>query len=1497
MQKNLLQEAERCLAQKRRRRMWRKIVGVLACVVVFCTIYGLTLPAITMEKTICGVTEHIHTDECYISDQEYATDEVHVHTEECRDEDGNLVCQEEFTELAEQKQADFEDGLPTAEEPALVCQLPEHIHTEECYTQTVSDDVDIQEENDVVTEAVVILEGEDAAPAARGNRMMRAPEAESAVGDIASHLTSVQIKINGEPYDGVSALNPGEQFSVSLEWQLNRSDLTDTRIYTYTLPEQIKVKDAEETVLYDESNNRKGVYYITNGVLTVIYDNIADLNKTTFTLNATWNQEVIQHETTVNWNGTLNSHIKFDNSQIAVTKEHMETKTLSDGSLVYEYAVRVNASSSVNNITLTDTLTSDKFHFYRGNYKSGEATYDYRYSITDDDGNKEYQYGNLPGAVTTGSVTFPVPDLQEGQTYTVEYAVCLDADDRFALDQECTAAGLTNTATASYPFGDETLSSTVTVTDTYHADNKWVIKERGKLEAGDVEQKTDIPWTVRVNPDREYALGGAVIADTIQTEGVVYKTDRVFTVTSITDNGSDSSNPRWIQLSDEAVSAIYGVRGQNAIELLYGPEGAKVLAEIEKAVGYKVSKSELSTFVFVNRSRNQFVWFTPQTETPTTYELSYITDASEATSNTLSNSAAAGWKQWTSGVVTGSFLQEVELKKENSGVYIEGEDYLVEWTISLNVPAGRNAIPNVFLYDALPYHSQTDSYDWLVGLKLDQLDYKQFVEDRKTFLNNLKEASKPAFTIATDSSNEQVKEIVNHAAASLGHPVNGLGGDDFKLYDENDTLQGQLGIVNAAGTGFDKRRMTPTRFGIWLGDLPDTLGKDGYTITVKYTTKVNPQLIEGLNGRAYGYNLVTLQQHNNQADVWLAQADAIYWVDHSTVQNTLAKSVADFDSENNIVTYKVNINPDATLGTGSGIVYILKDVLDLPGASFIEKSFQLSFLGTVDPNSSAFTWDGSQETILWKEDDGHVDIEPWQSEVMKDMVSNVVNNPNGGSSDFTFTITNANNVLALKGPETAAGKLAPMVLTYQVKLPEGTGAPTQETITNSVTLSQKSGENDPVLLDGVKTTFDYTTALHKRLSAAPNGDNGYTATFVIDVNKGVEEWKNMGDTFTVSDEMSKTLAVDITSIKVYGIKNDGSEELLTSDYTTAYDDRSSETQNFLSVTIKDSNTYSKYRIEYSTRVQGEVSETVSYDNIAAVQGTEIRSEEIKKDVYIQKQDASVVESNYQVKLLKFDASNTNIKLKATFTLYAYENGEWIKKLEGLKTDENGELVLNNTAYPKLGLGPETWYKLVETEAPAGYIKGTTYFHIGQPGTDEHKPDEVTGYTTIPLKGGIHQIPNYKASLRLHKAAENHPDTYLTGAEFALYSSKECSGEPLATAREQHTGIYTFDLTGLTANTSYYLKETKAPAGYNLADSVYEACFDAEGNVTLKISGQDDSVEKDSRGAYLIENRYGHELPLTGGTGTLLYTFSGIAFMAGALMYDIHRRRRRDIQVS
>lgn len=152
MQKYASQKTDGWLARIRRHRTWKKVVGVLACLVVFCTTYALILPAITLENEAqCGKTEHTHTLNCYTqaevpqilvctteeasghqhtaaclgSDGQpecgYADFVIHRHSTDCYDEDGSLLC-----------------TLPviTAHTHTAACYPPAHSHTQDCYTRT-----------------------------------------------------------------------------------------------------------------------------------------------------------------------------------------------------------------------------------------------------------------------------------------------------------------------------------------------------------------------------------------------------------------------------------------------------------------------------------------------------------------------------------------------------------------------------------------------------------------------------------------------------------------------------------------------------------------------------------------------------------------------------------------------------------------------------------------------------------------------------------------------------------------------------------------------------------------------------------------------------------------------------------------------------------------------------------------------------------------------------------------------------------------------------------------------------------------------------------------------------------------------------------------------------------------------------------------------------------------------------------------------------------------
>ena len=145
MKSNLLHGAEQFYQSWRRKRLWHRIVSGLACVVVFCTVYALILPAITLEnEPVCGLEEHTHSDECYTVELQYPQSAmdcvlesggapvIHAHDEFCYSEDGTLICQ--LPEL----EAHSHTSRCYREDRTLICTEEEdlgHAHLAACYAR------------------------------------------------------------------------------------------------------------------------------------------------------------------------------------------------------------------------------------------------------------------------------------------------------------------------------------------------------------------------------------------------------------------------------------------------------------------------------------------------------------------------------------------------------------------------------------------------------------------------------------------------------------------------------------------------------------------------------------------------------------------------------------------------------------------------------------------------------------------------------------------------------------------------------------------------------------------------------------------------------------------------------------------------------------------------------------------------------------------------------------------------------------------------------------------------------------------------------------------------------------------------------------------------------------------------------------------------------------------------------------------------------------------
>lgn len=280
------------------------------------------------------------------------------------------------------------------------------------------------------------------------------------------------------------------------------------------------------------------------------------------------------------------------------------------------------------------------------------------------------------------------------------------------------------------------------------------------------------------------------------------------------------------------------------------------------------------------------------------------------------------------------------------------------------------------------------------------------------------------------------------------------------------------------------------------------------------------------------------------------------------------------------------------------------------------------------------------------------------------------------------------------------------------------------------------------------------------------------------------------------------------------------------------------------------------------------------------------------------------------KVIKFNIKKvqvgTTIPVSGAVFLHTKPDGT----TESLTTNGSGEITIT-------GLASGT-HKIKEIKSPDGYQLNTNevVFEV-EAGTGKIK--FTSGTNSLVTQGvedsgdGYATFADMVNPFDLKITKTNEKGKVLKGAEFTLYSDKECT-KVVDTQTSDENGVLSFK--GLKVETTYYFKESKAPKGYRIpvdengnayVHSVYvksvpqtntfEFTVDGTKYDTSKTTGNVrlEGTKKDRVVAVDITNKTTQLLPETGSNGTIILVGLGCAIIAFALYRSTKEKNKSDLK--
>ncbi len=479
-----------------------------------------------------------------------------------------------------------------------------------------------------------------------------------------------------------------------------------------------------------------------------------------------------------------------------------------------------------------------------------------------------------------------------------------------------------------------------------------------------------------------------------------------------------------------------------------------------------------------------------------------------------------------------------------------------------------------------------------------------------------------------------------------------------------------------------------------------------------------------------------------------------------------------------------------------------------------------------------------------------------------------------------------------------------------------------KTTTGTYTNTAKWDGNDAEATITLNRSLEYLTKSAK--AEAVKAEGKLVVHYSLDINPAGADLLEGGNTVTLTDtlavqDQTVTAHLDMDSVKLYDYpyKKD-STPLETTSYGMVYKSTTDSSTGYdthtMTFTLDDSH---GYVLKYDYVLDS--NDKVTLSNEAELAGSHHAKQETKTKTL----DAHGSVSSSMFTLYKVDSLNSSTRLQgAKFNLSYYDKTTGTYKDHPDQpthtTDAKGEIVLylgqnekdDHTGH--FSIEPDTLYKLVETDAPAGYQKGTeaestVYVIFANPSgtpetadeawkkTDKPGPEVLKQKDVVIVTGGQqknYSVQNTRTWLTIQKfwqdkdgltiEGDKAPESEVT-VHLRRYSKTGGSKEnpdsnfdkPIILSKDNK---WTYVYKDVNDDYFYYIEEASTGGKYDVTYS--------DSNTT--------GVEKGGLLTLTNKEIVGYELPSTGGTGTLPYTAVGGTMMLSALAYSfIHRKRRRE----